>query len=253
MLRSMRNPAPSARTPHARSFACPEPASGLLLRRALSREDWSAVRTLRFAALAREGDVEPASLPVQPDAYDGAPGTTTFVLADRGRAIGSTRASHPRDGRPFRLPSSAAFGREIEAQLGGASVVEASLTVLDASADRTLSLLRLFKAHVCVCAGVDADWLVAAVREPQMGFYRRVFDMEILTGAAKLAGLAMPRVLMGLRYRERAPALLRRFPALAPREEELARFAAGAALRFGGEEPATVDARARSRARDACA
>jgi hypothetical protein len=252
MLRSMRNPAPSARTPHARSFACPEPASGLLLRRALSRDDWSAVRTLRFAALAREGDVEPASLPVQPDAYDGAPGTTTFVLADRGRAIGSTRASHARDGRPFRLPSSAAFGREIEAQLGGASVVEASLTVLDASADRTLSLLRLFKAHVCVCAGVDADWLVAAVREPQMGFYRRVFDMEILTGAAKVAGLAMPRVLMGLRYRERAPALLRRFPALAPSGEELARFAAGGALRFG-EEAATVEARARSRARDACA
>jgi len=86
-----------------------------------------------------------------------------------------------------------------------------------------------------------------------MGFYRRVFDMEILTGAASVAGLAMPRVLMGLRYRERAPALLRRFPALAPRGDELERFAAGAGLRFGAEDAGTAEARARSRARDACA
>lgn len=253
MLGSMRNPILSPRAAPARSVPAGEPASGLVLRRVLSREDWASVRALRFATLSREGDLEPAALPAQADAHDGTPGTSTFLLADRGRPIGSTRASHARDGRPFRLPAMEAFAREVEPQLGSASVVEASLTVVDMAADRTLTLLRLFKAHMCVCAGVDADWLVAAVRESQMGFYRRVFEMEILTGAASVAGLAMPRVLMGLRYRERAPALLRRFPALAPRGDELARFAAGAALRFGVEEPCTVDARARSRARDACA
>jgi hypothetical protein len=49
--------------------------------------------------------------------------------------------------------------------------------------------------------------------------------MEILSGAEHWPGMATPRVLMGLAWRDRARDLLRRIPALAASAEDEAAFA----------------------------
>ena len=90
-----------------------------------------------------------------------------------------------------------------------------------------------------------------AVAERQMGFYRRVFDMEILSGALPVRGFALPRVLMGLRFRERAALLYRRLPFLAPSGEDLRRYACGAELPLDRDEGGSIAARRRSAAGDA--
>jgi len=110
------------------------------------------------------------------------------------------------------------FGREIVAAFGpGAAVVEASLTFVDpeAARDPQDALMRLFRVHLWRCAAENADGLVVAVRESQMGFYRRRFNMEILSGPEAWPHMAAPRVLMGLAWRQHSAQLLRRIPALA--------------------------------------
>ena len=61
---------------------------------------------------------------------------------------------------------------------------------------------------------------MTAVRPTQIGFYRRMFDMEILSGEERWPGLAIPRVLMGLDYREQAPLLFKRIPVLAVNDDD---------------------------------
>ncbi|HUI98734.1 MAG TPA: hypothetical protein VLY46_00780 [Usitatibacter sp.] len=222
-----------------------------LLRRAASREDWAAVRALRFAAMVRDGDLAPSALPPAADPQDGAAGSSTFLLAEQGRVLGATRCSHASAGSPSPLPAARAFGEEIDARIGRAAVVEAGLTVVDRAADRAQSMLRLFKAHMTACAALDAEWLVAAVAERQMGFYCRVFEMEILSGAAPVQGLALPRVLMGLRYRERASVLHRRHPFLAPTGDEVRRYVSGADLVFDARDAGSIATRVHAAAGDA--
>lgn len=215
-----------------------------LLRRAASSEEWATVRALRFAAMVHEGDLAPSALPLAADPHDTAPGSTTFLLVEQGRALGTTRCSHASAGSPSPLPSMQAFGTEIGERIGRAAVVEASLTVADRAADRARCLLRLFKAHMAACAALDAEWLVAAVAERQMGFHCRVFGMEILSGAAPVRGFALPRVLMGLRYRERASGLYRRHPVLAPSGEDLRRYSSGTELILDAGDSGSIATRA---------
>ena len=66
-----------------------------------------------------------------------------------------------------------------------------------------------------VCAVERADWLIAAVRIDEIGFYRRMLNMEILSGVERCPGMATPQVLMGLQYREHAALLFGRIPVLA--------------------------------------
>ncbi|HSN20708.1 MAG TPA: hypothetical protein VLS49_08525 [Usitatibacter sp.] len=204
----------------------PEPA---VLRPVASREDWAAVRALRFAALWRAGDLAPSGVPTYGDAHDAVPGAVTFLLLERGRATGSTRCMHA-CGDDRRAPSVEAFRGELDKAIASAPIVEASLTVVHGATDRALALLSLFRVHMAACAALDAEWLLAPVRECEMGFYRRVFEMDILTGSARWPGLALPRVLMGLPYRERAARLYARLPILAPSGADLRGFRAGAEL-----------------------
>lgn len=228
-------------------------ASGPILRRAVTREDWAAVRALRFAAMVREGDLAPSALPIPADPHDAATQSASFLLVDRGRILGSTRCSHADAEAIAALPCAPAFGKEVEQRIGGAAIVEASLTVVDRTAERARTLMRLFKAHTAACAALEAEWLVAAVAEGQMGFYRRVFDMQILTGATRPRGFALPRVLMGIRCRDLAAMLHRRLPFLAPTAEDLRCFSSGAELRLEGEDAGANARRARAAAGDACA
>jgi hypothetical protein len=172
------------------------------------------------------------------DAHDLRAGTTTFLLLLGGVPHASTRVSVAAAGEPATLPAMQAFPREIEQIAGGGRVVEASLTVVEpAVADVPAAIFHLFRAPMLACAATGAEWLVAAVRDTQIGFYRRVFDMEILSGAEHMPGLAVPRVLMGFRPLEQGERLARRIPLLAVAAADAHRFEDEALVTF--EPPCT--------------
>lgn len=209
---------------------------GYALRRVQTRNDWAVVRALRSATLARRGDIASEATGYG-DRHDEAPNAATFLLSRDGRPLGSTRTSVALPHGGPRLPAHDAFAAELDAAAGpDAVVVEAGLTVIDPSApDAAAALFHLFKAHMLACAVGHASWLVTAVRDVQMGFYRRMFNMEILSGAEPVPGLSYPRVLMGLRYREQAALLFKRIPILALSVGDEREFAATGAVSFGAE------------------
>ena len=203
------------------------------MHRAASPEDWESVRALRYAALAHHEDLPRDAGPAYGDAYDHRAGTTTFLLARDGVPHASTRTTVAPAGEPATLPAAAIFPREVERLAGNARVVEASLTVVDpAVSDMPAAIFHLFRAHMLACAAADAAWLLAMVRDSQIGFYRRVFDMEILSGAESLPGLAVPRVLMGLRPREAGERLARRIPLLGVSARDAQRYEDEALVTF---------------------
>lgn len=208
--------------------------AGYALRRVQTREDWAQVRSLRWAALSNRGDVATDRWNEHADRHDAALNATTFLLAREGRPLGSTRTSVRSAPRAWPVPAMDAFASEIERAVGPqATVVEASLTVVEPrTVDPSGALFRLFKAQMLACALENADWLICAVRESRMGFFRRMFNMEILSGAETLPGLAFPRVLMGLRFREHAGLLFKRIPVLAVDEDDERHFEATGVVRF---------------------
>ena len=105
--------------------------------------------------------------------------------------------------------------------------------------DPKTALFHLFKAHMLQCASEDADWLIIAVRDSQIGFYRRMFNMEILSGAERYAGLASPRVLMGLEYHVQAQLLFMRMPMLAVTDADERDFSASGVITFPDGRRAT--------------
>jgi N-acyl amino acid synthase FeeM len=220
-------------TPGDRPAFALQPASGSLaqayrLRRAESARDWEEVESLRHAGLASRGEILPSAPSSMRDEIDSAPNTITFVLAAEGQALGTTRSSVTSALRRAPLPAQRVFSREIVAAFGAdATVVEASLTFVDVllAHDPRDALFRLFKAHMLHCAAVEADALVVTARLPQLGFYRRSLNMEILSGAEAWPGMATPRVLMGVALRQHAPALLRRLPVFGATPEEERAFA----------------------------
>lgn len=211
---------------------------GFEMRRVTSREDWNRVREIRHDALRVRGEIPEAPDRAYGDGHDAALNSMTFGLLRDGRMIATTRSSVSSASRRWPLPAHDGFSREIGASLGADStVVEASLMVIDpaATADPKTALFHLFKAHMLHCASEGADWLIVAVRDSQIGFYRRMFNMEILSGAEQCPGLASPRVLMGLAYREQAALLSKRMPVLATTESEERDFAASARVSFKSE------------------
>ena len=204
------------------------------MQRVVSREEWARVRELRYEALSNRGDIPPSDDHVHSDAHDLALNSTTFVLLRNGQAIGSTRASVTSPQRNCSLPASEIFQREIESAIGPyAAVVEASLTVAAPQAgDRRSVILHLLKAHMVVCAAERAEWLIAAVRDDEIGFYRRMLNMEILSGVERCPGMATPQVLMGLQYREHAALLSRRIPHLKVTLADEAEYAASGRIAF---------------------
>jgi hypothetical protein len=208
---------------------------GFEMRRVTSRDDWARVRALRYDALRSKDEIPEDAERAHGDSHDIALNTATFLLTRNGRAVGSTRSSVSSSSRRWALPAMEAFGREIESAIGlESTLVEASLMVVDpaASADPKTVLFHLFKAHMLQCAAENADWLVIGVRDTQIGFYRRMFNMEILSGAEKYPGVSSPRVLMGLEYRDQAALLFKRIPVLAVTDADEMEFAASGSVSF---------------------
>jgi hypothetical protein len=205
------------------------------MHRVASRDDWSRVRMLRYEALAKRGDLAQDGERSYADPHDLALNTATFLLTRNGRAIGSTRASVSTPNRRWSLPAMDTFSRELQSAIGlECAVVEASLSVVDpaTSVDPRLVLFHLLKAQMLSCATENADWLLAAVREKEIGFYRRMLNMEILSGAESFPGMATPRVLMGLQYREHAALLFKRIPLLAVTLADEAEYVSNGNIRF---------------------
>jgi hypothetical protein len=208
--------------------------AGFAMQRVVSREDWARVRALRYEAMSSRGDIPPSDEHTHSDAHDLALNCATFLLLRNGQAIGSTRASVTSPLRRCSLPASEIFHREVEAATShDAAVVEASLTVAAPQAgERRSIILHLLKAHMLVCAAERAEWLIAAVRDDEIGFYRRMLNMEILSGVERCPGMATPQVLMGLQYREHAALLSRRIPHLEVTTSDEAEYAATGRIAF---------------------
>lgn len=205
------------------------------MHRVASAEDWRRVRALRFDALRIRGEIGESQERAYGDAHDAGAASDTFLLMRNGRAVASTRATAATPARRGLLPAMDVFASEVDRAVGlECTIVEASLTVTDpaASGDARIALFHLFKAHMLRCAAERADWLLAAVRESEIGFYRRMFDMEILSGAEACPGIAAPRVLMGLAWREHFAQLAKRIPVLAVTLADEAAYAASGEIRF---------------------
>jgi hypothetical protein len=208
---------------------------GFEMKRVANRDDWSRVRNLRFESLRSREEIPENPERAYADSHDAALNTTAFLLTRHGRPVGSTRSSVSSAQRRWALPAMETFAREIESSIGlESTIVEASLMAVDpaTTADPKAVLFHLFKAHMLQCELENADWMIVGVRDSQIGFYRRMFNMEILSGAEKYPGIALPRVLMGLEYREQAPLLFKRIPLLAVSDTDTAEFEANGVVMF---------------------
>ena len=209
------------------------PATTFTLTRVEDPADWDTVRALRYQALVQRGDIRESPEKRFGDEHDAALHATTFLLRRNALPVGTTRAMLSASDRRWPVPAAAVFAREIDAALGtDATYVEMGLTAAAPQDDPRTTLVHLFKAAV-VCGQLDdADWVITAVREGQIGFYGRMFSMQILSGPEALPGLACPRVLMGLDFRAQRRVLEKRIPALAVDAQQLEVFA-----RTGAIEP----------------
>jgi hypothetical protein len=219
---------------------------GLEMRRVSTSSDWHDVRSIRYHALAARDDIEAGDDHAFGDEHDSALNTVTVLLLRNGQPVACTRTSASSANRRWRLPAAEAFQAEIEASIGfDATIVEASLTLADPACgiDPKAALFHLLKAHMLRCAYENADWLIAAVRVPQIGFYRRMFNMEILSGEERWPGLAAPRVLMGLDYREHAPLLFKRMPLLSVTDEDERDFLESGVITFRDRRAAAATPR----------
>ena len=59
-----------------------------------------------------------------------------------------------------------------------------------------------------------------------------MFNMEILSGAEQYPGIASARVLMGFEYRQQAPVVFKRIPAMAVTEADERDFADSGVITF---------------------
>ena len=208
---------------------------GVEMRRVSTAADWRDTRAIRYHALAARDDIEPNDEAAFGDEHDGAFNAATMLLLRNGRPVASTRSSTSSASRRWELPSADIFQEQIEASIGfDATIVEMSLTVVDPECgiDPKAALFHLLKAQTLRCALENADWLITAVRVPQIGFYRRMFNMEILSGEERWPGLAATRVLMGLDYREHAPLLFKRIPLVAVTAEDERDFLESGVITF---------------------
>lgn len=207
------------------------------MHRATTGEDCRRIAILRYKALRSRADIAENPSESFGDWHDRAFNCQAFLLTHHGRPAGTTRSSVSSASRRWPLPSMECFSKEIGQAVGGdLTILEASLTAVDpAVAEPRTALFHLFKAHMLRCAAEGADWLIVAVPDTQIGFYRRMFNMRILSGAEQCPGLALPRVLMGLEFREHAALLCKRMPALAATAEEEREFAATGTVAFASE------------------
>ena len=221
------------------------------LGRVASGADWDAVLALRYRAFLQRGDIPESPAERFGDEHDLALHATTFLLRRNGQAAATTRTMLSATNRRWPVPAAAVFQREIEKALGpDATFIEMGLTAVGPvpQDDPRTALFHLFKAAVVHGLLENADWVITAVRENQIGFYGRMFNMQILSGPEQLAGLAMPRVLMGLDFRDQMRILEKRIPTLVVTPSELDEFVASGQIETGPRLASSLEASPERRA-----
>jgi hypothetical protein len=224
------------------------------LARVASAADWDHVLALRYRALLQRGDIPENASQRHGDEHDPALHAMTFLLRRNGRPAGTTRTMLSANQRRWPVPAAAVFQRELDSALGtDATYIEMGLTAVGPAPqdDPRIALFHLFKAAVVHGLLENADWVITAVRENQIGFYGRMFNMQILSGPEALPGLAHPRVLMGLDFRDQMRILEKRIPTLVVTPSELDEFAASGAVETSPRSLAGLEsAQERRAARD---
>ncbi len=221
------------------------------LGRVASAADWDEVRALRYRALLQRGDIRENPEQRFGDEHDLALHATTFLLRRNGQPTGTTRTMLSATNRRWPVPAAALFRREIEGALGpDATYIEMGLTAVGPVPldDPRTALFHLFKASVVHGLLENADWVITAVRENQIGFYGRMFNMQILSGPEQLAGLSMPRVLMGLDFRDQMRILEKRIPTLVVTPSDLDEFLASGQIETGPRPASALEASPERRA-----
>lgn len=211
-------------------------SSTFTLSRVTSRADWDSVGALRYDALLRRGDIAENPTQRHGDRHDFDLHAMTFLLRRNGLPTGTTRTLVSAPQRRWPTPATEVFAREIETALGrDATFVEMGLTSVPAASqdDPRTALFHLFKAAVVHGLLGDADWMVTAVRENQIGFHGRMFNMQILSGPEAIPGFALPRVLMGLDFPVQMRVLEKRIPTLAVTPSALEEFEATGCIETG--------------------
>lgn len=218
------------------------------LARVASGPEWDHVLALRYRAFVLRGDIAENASQRYGDEHDPALHAMTFLLRRNGQPLGTTRTMLSAHHRRWPVPAAEVFAREIDAALGSdATFIEMGLTAVGPAPqdDPRTALFHLFKAAVVHGMLENADFVLTAVRENQIGFYGRMFNMQILSGPEQMPGLRQPRVLMGLDFRDQIRILEKRIPTLVVTPSDLETFAASGAI------DATFAARRASAARSA--
>ena len=229
LVRTSAAPIPA---PEAASAPAPGPFE---MRLVTSPEDWDAVGEIRYRAYRQRNAIPNNEEGRLREPADTAMNAMTFLLSRGGRPVGTTRTTVRSANRQWPLPGLTAYRAELETSIGvEATIVEASRTVVDPAlvTDSRTPLFHLMKAHVLHCALEDADWLVCAVREPEIGFYRRMLNMEILSGPETYPGLTVRKVLMGLDVRAQMGLLAKRIPQMSVSREDQEAFTATGSVSF---------------------
>lgn len=206
------------------------------LARVASAADWDHVLALRYKALLARADIPENASQRYGDEHDPALHAMTFLLRRNGQPLGTTRTMLSARHRRWPVPAAEVFAQEIDAALGpDATFIEMGLTAVGPAPhdDPRTALFHLFKAAVVHGLLENADFVVTAVRENQIGFYGRMFNMQILSGPEAMPGLLQPRVLMGLDFRDHMRILEKRIPTLVVTPSDLEAFAASGAIEAG--------------------
>ena len=215
------------------SAALASSASTFEMHRVSTGPDWDHVQSIRYRSLLERGDIPENALLRYSDEQDLALHAITFLLCRNGRPTATTRTMLSATDRRWPVPAAAVFPREIENAMGrDATFIEMGLTAVGPapSDDPRTALFHLFKGAIVHGVLENADWVITAVRENQIGFYGRMFNMQILSGPEVLPGLALARVLMGLDLRHQMRILEKRIPTLATSAAELEEFLATGCL-----------------------
>ena len=215
------------------------------MNRVASGADWDQVLALRYRALLQRGDIGEHPSERFGEEHDVALHAMTFLLRRNGQPAGTTRTMLSATNRRWPVPATTVFQREIEAALGrDATFIEIGLTAVGPAPhdDPRTALFHLFKGAVIHGMLENVDWVLTAVRENQIGFHGRMFNMQILSGPEQLPGLALPRVLMGLDFRDHMRILEKRIPSLAVRDADLEEFLASGQVDTGQRSAAALEA-----------
>lgn len=190
-----------ARTQEAAGLRRQEPVS---YRRAIEGEYVERIFRLRYDSYRSEGTIEADAGERFSDAYDEAPNVFIFGIEQEDELLASIRMHVCSREMPF-APGLDVFPDILGPMLErGESFVDPTRFVVRRHSRRAMGNLPFATVRLAAMAAehFDTDHILATVRIEHAPFYRRFFDMELLSGERTYPGLARPICLMAGRWQE---------------------------------------------------